>query len=269
MYLEFYNLREYPFNITPDPRFLYLAPHHKDAYDHLMYGIQNRKGFIQLTGEVGSGKTTLCRAVLANLGRDVETALILNPLLTESQLLRAMLNDFGLEVKGQDRLAYIEKLNDFLLEKSRQEINVALLIDEAQDLSTEVMEQVRLLSNLETDQQKLIQIVMCGQPELETRLSLPDLRQLRQRITVRYHIPPLTQEDVMMYIRHRLWVAGSDGRVVFDRGAIREVYKFSKGSPRLINAVCENCMLAGFVVRTNIIDARCVKKAIQQLEGSK
>jgi len=269
MYLEFYNLREHPFNITPDPRFLYFARHHKEAYDHLMYGIQHRKGFIQLTGEVGSGKTTLCRAVLANLGKDVETALILNPSLTESQLLRAMLNDFGLEVKGRDRLAYIEKLNDFLLERSKEGTNVALVIDEAQDLSPEVMEQVRLLSNLETDQQKLIQIVMCGQPELEKRLARPDLRQLRQRITVRYHIPPLTQEDVMMYIRHRLWVAGSDGRIIFDAGAIREVYKFSKGGPRLINAVCENCMLAGFVARTNVIDARCVRKAIQQLEGSR
>lgn len=269
MYLEFYNLREFPFNITPDPRFLYFTQHHKEAYDHLMYGIQNRKGFIELTGEVGSGKTTLCRAVLANLGKDVETALILNPSLTESQLLRAMLNDFGLEVRGRDRLAYIEKLNEFLLERSREGTNVALVIDEAQDLTPEVMEQVRLLSNLETDQHKLIQIVMCGQPELEKRLARPDLRQLRQRITVRYHIPPLTQEDTMMYIRHRLWVAGSDGRIVFDAGAIREVYKFAKGGPRLINAVCDNSLLAGYVARSNVIDARCVKKAIQQLEGSR
>jgi len=269
MYLEFYNLREYPFNITPDPRFIYFARHHKEAYDHLMYGIQNRKGFIELTGEVGSGKTTLCRAVLANLGKDVETALILNPSLTETQLLRAMLNDFGLEVKGRDRLAYIEKLNEFLLERNKEGTNVALVIDEAQDLSPEVMEQVRLLSNLETDQQKLIQIVMCGQPELQKRLARPDLRQLRQRITVRYHIPPLTQEDTMMYIRHRLWVAGSDGRIVFDAGAIREVYKFSKGGPRVINAVCDNSLLAGYVARSNVIDARCVKKAIQQLEGSR
>lgn len=269
MYLEFYNLREFPFNITPDPRFLYFTQHHKEAYDHLMYGIQNRKGFIELTGEVGSGKTTLCRAVLANLGKDVETALILNPSLTESQLLRAMLNDFGLDVKGRDRLAYIEKLNEFLLERNREGTNVALVIDEAQDLTPEVMEQVRLLSNLETDQQKLIQIVMCGQPELEKRLARPDLRQLRQRITVRYHIPPLTQEDTMMYIRHRLWVAGSDGRIVFDSGAIREVYRFSKGGPRLINAVCDNSLLAGYVARSNIIDGRCVRKAIQQLEGSR
>jgi general secretion pathway protein A len=269
MYLEFYNLREYPFNITPDPRFLYLAPHHKEAYEHLIYGINQRKGFIELTGEVGSGKTTLCRAVLSNLGKEVETALILNPSLSETQLLRAMLNDFGIEAKGRDRLAYIEKLNEFLLERNREGTNVALVIDEAQDLSPQVMEQVRLLSNLETDQHKLIQIVLCGQPELEKRLSRPDLRQLRQRITVRYHIPPLTQEDTMMYIKHRLWVAGSDGSIIFDAGAVREVYKYAKGGPRLINAVSDNALLAGYVAQTRHIDARCVRKAIEQLEGSR
>lgn len=269
MYLEFYGLKEYPFNITPDPRFLYLAPHHKEAYDHLMYGINRRKGFIQLTGEVGSGKTTLCRAVLANLGKEVETALILNPCLSESQLLRAMLNDFGLEVQGRDRLDYIEKLNSFLLEKNRDGINVALLIDEAQDLSPQLMEQIRLLSNLETDQNKLIQIVLCGQPELEKRLARPDLRQLRQRITVRYNIQPLTLEETAMYIRHRLWVAGSDGAIVFDEGAAREVYRYSKGGPRLINAVCDHALLAGYVNRTKKIDQRCIKMAIEQLEGPK
>jgi general secretion pathway protein A len=270
MYLEFYNLREYPFNITPDPRFLYFATHHKEAYDHLMYGIKSRKGFIELTGEVGSGKTTLCRAVLANLGKDVETALILNPSLTETQLLRAMLNDFGLNnPRGNDRLGYIETLNEFLLEKNREGINVALLIDEAQDLSPQVMEQIRLLSNLETDQQKLIQMVLCGQPELKERLSRPELRQLRQRITVRYHIPPLTLEDTMMYIRHRLWVAGSDGSIVFDSGAVKEVYRYSKGGPRLINAVSDHALLAGYVAGTRRIDSKCIKRAIEQLEGTR
>ena len=234
-----------------------------------MYGIQNRKGFIELTGEVGSGKTTLCRAVLANLGQDVETALILNPSLTETQLLRAMLNDFGLEAKGRDRLAYIEKLNEFLLQKNSDGINVALLIDEAQDLSPQVMEQIRLLSNLETDQHKLIQIVMCGQPELKKRLERADLRQLRQRITVRYHLPPLSEQEIMMYVAHRLWVAGSDGSITFQPRAIKEIFKFSKGTPRLINAVCDNAMLAGYVARLKTIDYNCIKKAIRQLEGSK
>ncbi len=267
MYLEYYNLSEFPFNITPDPRFLYFAKHHQEAFDHLMYGIQGRRGFIELTGEVGSGKTTLCRAVLANLGEGTETALILNPSLTETQLLRAILNDFGLSVKGRDRLAYIETLNEFLLLKNKEGTNVAVLIDEAQDLTPEVMEQVRLLSNLETDQHKLIQIVLCGQPELKDRLARPDLRQLRQRITVRYHIPPLTLDETMMYIQHRLWVAGSNGELTFDASGVREVYRYAKGGPRLINAVCDHALLAGYVAQTKTLDARCVKRAIRQLEG--
>jgi general secretion pathway protein A len=180
-----------------------------------------------------------------------------------------MLHDFGIDVSGRDRLSYIEKLNEFLLEKAREDTNVALVIDEAQDLSPQVMEQVRLLSNLETDQQKLIQIVMCGQPELKKRLARPDLRQLRQRITVRYHIPPLTMEDTMMYIRHRLWVAGSDGSLSFDASAVREMYKYTKGSPRLINAVGDIALLAGYVAKTHTITGKCVKKAIQQLEGNR
>jgi general secretion pathway protein A len=267
MYLTFYKLSESPFSITPDPRFLYFTPHHKEAYDHLMYGIQQRKGFIELTGEVGSGKTTLCRAVLAAVAKDIETAFVLNPSLTATQLLKAMLNDFGIEVRGRDRLDYIERLNDFLLKKNDEGTNVALFIDEAQDLSPEVMEQVRLLSNLETDQSKLIQIVLCGQPELQKRLARPELRQLRQRITVRYNIPPLSLEDTNMYIRHRLGVAGSDGSIVFEPDAVRSVYRYARGIPRLVNAVCDNTLLAGYVDRTYTITAACVRRAIRQLEG--
>jgi len=268
MYLEYYNLNEMPFNITPDPRFLYFAPHHKEAYDHMLYGISNRKGFIELTGEVGSGKTTLCRAVLSALNNSVETALILNPSLTETQLLRAMLNDFGLEIRGRDRLSYIETLNEFLLNKNKQGANVALLIDEAQDLTPQVMEQVRLLSNLETDQHKLIQIVLCGQPELKERLARPDLRQLRQRITIRYHIPPLSLEETGAYINHRLEVAGANGRISFEKMALKKIYKFAKGCPRLINAVCDHALLAGYVQNTNSINASCVDRAMKQLEGT-
>lgn len=267
MYLEYYGLTEYPFNITPDPRFLYFSQHHREAYDHILYGINRRMGFIELTGEVGSGKTTLCRAVLAALGGDVETALILNPSLTETQLIRAMLNDFGIQAGGRDRLSYIEKLNEFLLDRNREGTNVALVIDEAQDLSPEIMEQVRLLSNLETDQHKLIQIVLCGQPELKRRLERPDLRQLRQRITVRYHIPPLTLKEAGLYIHHRLAVSGAAGNVRFDAGAVKEVYRYAKGTPRLINAVCDNALLAGYVARLKIIDAHCARRAVRQLEG--
>ncbi|MDA0322474.1 MAG: AAA family ATPase [Verrucomicrobia bacterium] len=267
MYLEFYGLREFPFNITPDPRFLYYTPGHKEAYMHIMYGIQQRKGFIELTGEVGCGKTTLCRAVLAELGSSVETALVLNPQLTGTQLIRAILQDFGLTVKGRDRLTFIDQLNQFLLSKYRDNINVALIIDEAQNLSPELMEQVRLLSNLETDQHKLLQMVLCGQPELKKRLERPDLRQLRQRITVRYHIHPLTEEETMLYIQHRLWVAGANGGLVFDPKAVREVYKYSKGTPRVINNLCDNSLLAGFVRDVRLVDVKCVRRAVAQLEG--
>ncbi|MDI6774958.1 MAG: AAA family ATPase [Verrucomicrobiota bacterium] len=232
-----------------------------------MYGIKNRKGFIELTGDVGSGKTTLCRAVLAGLGSEVATALLLNPCMSETQLMRAMLNDFGLQVTRRDRLSYVETLNDFLLEQNRIGNNVALFIDEAQDLSPAVMEQVRLLSNLETDQHKLIQMILCGQPELHERLNRPDLRQLRQRITVRYYIPPLTREETMRYINHRLKIAGSDGRIAFDAAAVRKIHRYSKGCPRLINAVCDNALLAGYVSETRDIDARCAKNAIEQLRG--
>lgn len=267
MYLDFYGLKENPFSVTPDPRYLYFSPNHQEAYCHIIYGIEQRKGFIEITGEVGCGKTTICRAVLSALSDTVQTALILNPSLTETQLMRAMLNDFGLDVRCRDRLAYIETLNEFLLRMNADGSNVALVIDEAQDLSPNVMEQVRLLSNLETDQHKLIQIVLVGQPELKQRLASNNLRQLRQRITVRYHISPLTREQVAVYIDHRLKVAGSDGRVVFGTDAVKLVHKYSQGTPRLINALCDNVLLAGYVARTMSMDAECVKKAIAQLEG--
>lgn len=267
MYLEFYKLKELPFNITPDPHYLFFSRHHREAYNHVMYGIRGRKGFIQLTGEVGSGKTTLCRAVLAELGHGVQTALIFNPCLTEAQLLRAILRDFGLKSGGNDMLKLIETLNTFLLKKMEAGENVALLIDEAQNLSPQLMEQVRLLSNLETTHQKLIQIVLIGQPELAQKLESPALRQLRQRITVRYHLGPLAGDELGAYVAHRLRMAGSDGRIVFDAKALRLAYKYAKGIPRLINAVCDNALLAGYVATTWCIDAACMKRAIAQLEG--
>ncbi|MEI6218777.1 MAG: AAA family ATPase [bacterium] len=268
MYLDYYGLKENPFSVTPDPRYLYFSPHHQEAYCHIIYGIEQRKGFIEITGEVGCGKTTICRAVLSALSDTVKTALILNPTLSETQLLRAMLNDFGLPVHGRDRLTYIETLNRFLLQMNASGANVALLIDEAQDLSPNVMEQVRLLSNLETDQHKLIQIVLVGQPELKQRLESTGLRQLRQRIAVRYHISLLTREQTAVYIGHRLKVAGSDGRISFDQDSITLVQAYSHGTPRLINSLCDNVMLAGYVARTTTMDAACVKRAIMQLEGT-
>jgi general secretion pathway protein A len=269
MYLEFFRLKEKPFNITPDPRYIFFSRQHRDAYDHVMYGIRERKGFIQLTGEVGSGKTTLCRAVLAELGQSVQTALILNPCLTEAQLMRAILHDFGLSSSGKDMLRLIETLNAFLLQRMETGANVALLIDEAQNLSPRLMEQIRLLSNLETPRQKLIQIVLVGQPELEEKLRHVSLRQLRQRINVRFNLGPLHENEVGTYISHRLNTAGADGRIVFDAKALHLVFRYSDGIPRLINAVCDNALLAGYVSGTWTIDATCIKRAIQQLEGTR
>jgi len=269
MYLNYYGLKEHPFYVTPDPRFIFWTKQHREALDHLLYGIHERKGFIELTGEVGTGKTTLCRACLAQLGDSVDTALILNPSLTETQLLRAMANDFGLSAAGRDRLACIEAINRFLLERNAAGRNVALFIDEAQDLSPAVMEQVRLLSNLETDKTKLIQIILCGQPELKARLERPDLRQLRQRITIRYRIGPLNEAETAQYITHRLSVAagGAAAGVQFDEEAARSIHRYTRGSPRLINAIADNALLAGYIDQITMITQDCIQRAIHQLEG--
>ncbi len=267
MYLKFYGLSEPPFNMTPDPRFLLYTRHHREAYEHVFYGVEQRKGFIQLTGEVGSGKTTICRALLAGLKSDTNTALILNPCLTGNQLLRAILHDFGLSSGSRDRLALIETLNRFLLDQVAVGCNVALIIDEAQDLSADLLEQVRLLSNLETDQHKLMQIILCGQPELVRRLDAPELRQLRQRVTVRYHLRPLTESETSEYIDHRLRTAGWQGEPLFTPDAAHAVYAYANGIPRLTNALCDVSMLAGYVAQARTLDGACVRKAVQQLEG--
>jgi general secretion pathway protein A len=265
MYLEFFQLREFPFAITPDPRYLYFTPSHRAAFEHVVYGVSARKGFIELTGEVGCGKTTLCRAVLERLGDTVRSALILNPCLSGPQLLRAIVADFGLEAP-RDRLSQLAALNAFLLRQSAAGANVVLIIDEAQDLSAGTMEQVRLLSNLETAQQKLIQIVLAGQPELKQRLESPDLRQLRQRIAVRSWIPPLGAADVAGYIRHRLRTAGAPEDVEFDTAAVNRVSAYSGGVPRMINAVCDYALLAGYTLATRRITDACVERAVRQLE---
>lgn len=267
MYLEFFGMREMPFNITPDPRFLYYSARHREAFDHLRYGIEHRRGFMALTGEVGSGKTTVCRAVLASLSDKVRTALVLNPSLTETQLLRAILHDFGLMPKGRDRLTYIEQLNEFLLQQMEIGCNVALFIDEAQDLLPNVMEQVRLLSNLETDQHKLMQIVLAGQPELDQRLARPELRQLRQRITITCSLQPLSEEETGFYIQHRLAVAGAADGVGFGPEAVRMVHKHARGIPRVTNTICDRAMMAAYVAGKRIIGIREVRRALADLES--
>jgi general secretion pathway protein A len=267
MYNQFYGFREPPFNITPDPRFLFFSDRHREAFNHILFGIRERKGFVQITGEVGAGKTTLCRAVLEELGPNFVTALILNPCLDTTELLRTVLTEFGLEPGRADRVECLEMLNRFLLEQLEKGNDVVLLIDEAQDLSPELLEQVRLLSNLETDQRKLLQIVLLGQPELREKLDDRSLRQLRQRITVRYHLTPLDRGEAERYIQHRLQVAGGNGRPAFTSWAIRSIQRYSGGIPRLINAVCDKALLAGFVDGTDLLTWRQVRRAIRELEG--
>lgn len=265
MYLDFYQIKEAPFNVTPDPRFLFFSNQHREAFELIRFGIEQRKGFIVLTGEVGSGKTTLCRAVLAGLPKQIHAALVLNPMLTATQLLRAILRDLGLEANSRDRLQLMGQMNEYLLQRAAEGFNVAVFIDEAQNLMPEVLEQVRLLSNLETDQHKLLQIVLIGQPELKTRLAMPELRQLRQRILVKCELKALTAEEVGQYLAFRLQVAGAPNPWLFEDLAVRLVQKKAAGIPRVINAIGDRALLAGYVARAPHITKAEVERAVQDL----
>ncbi len=267
MYLDYYGLTEPPFDITPNPRFLFYSAKHREAFNHLLYGIRERKGFVQLTGEVGAGKTTLCRAMLEHLDDRYATALILNPVMSAAELIKAVAIEFGLPVNGLDRLDTLAVINQFLLQQVERGLDTVLIIDEAQDLTEELLEQVRLLSNLETDDRKLLQIILLGQPELRARLNSPRLRQLRQRITVRYHLLPLSRREVSQYVEHRLQVSGANGKPSFTGPALWQVCRYSQGIPRLVNAVCDKALLAGFVQKRERIGFRMVNQAIRELEG--
>lgn len=268
VYLEYYGLTEAPFDITPNPRFLYFSTKHREALNHLLYGIRERKGFVQLTGEVGAGKTTLCRAMLEQLGDKYATALILNPVLDADQLMKAIAMEFGLTVKGLDRLETVAAINEFLLKLVEEGRDAVLIVDEAQNLTHDLLEQVRLLSNLETDDRKLLQIVLMGQPELRDRLNDYSLRQLRQRITVRYHLRPLKRPEIGQYVQHRIHVSGGNGTPSFTVPALWRIYHYSQGVPRLINAVCDKCLLAGYVQQRERIDYNMVGTALRELEGT-
>lgn len=267
IYNEFYGFSEQPFNITPDPRFLFYSEGHREAFNHMLFGVKERKGFIQMTGEVGAGKTTLCRAFLEQLGDNFKTALILNPCMTANQLIRTTLTEFGLPAPYNDRVRAYEILNEFLLEELAAGRDVVLIIDEAQDLSADLLEQVRLLSNLETDQRKLLQIVLIGQPELRDLLASEELRQLRQRITVRYHLSGLSSPETEHYIQHRLQIAGSNSAPTFNRRALRKIHRSSKGIPRLINVVCDKALLCGYVDGEAHLTTRHVSRALSELGG--
>ena len=265
MYADFYGLSEKPFNLVPDPRYLFLANSHREALAHLLYGIEQGEGFIEVIGQVGTGKTTLCRTLLERVAEDVEVAYIFNPSGSEIELLAAIGREFALPTTARSRSELIEEINRFLLKQKAAGGRAVLVIDEAQELEPEVLEQIRLLSNLETEREKLIQIVLIGQPELEENLNRRDMRQLRQRITVRWRLEPFSRAEVSAYLEHRLKVAGLEGPSPFSAAAVRAIYRASGGVPRVVNALADRTLLAGYSAGQKRIDVRLVRKALKEL----
>ena len=263
MYMHFYGLSERPFSTVPDTTFLFKSKQYLDAYNHLLYGIHSKQGFMALVGDVGTGKTTLCRALLHALEGKMETALIFNPPQTSIELLRTILQDLGQEASGSSKSELLESLNAYLLRCSSAGKGVVIIMDEAQNLPEDVMEELRLLSNLETEKEKLIQIILSGQTELIRKLSRDALRQLYQRIAVWAHLKPLTRKDVGHYIYHRLLRAGSSGSVTFTGRALMKIYRYSGGIPRRINLICDKALLAGYVAQKKKITGSIVNEAIK------
>jgi len=270
MYEHFYGLTERPFAITPNPRFVYLSQRHQDALAHLLYGVGTggSGGFVQLTGEVGTGKTTLCRLVLEQVPKNTQVALILNPMLSPPELLRAICTELSVDIEdaGESMQQLLDRLYRYLLDRHAAGDRVVLIVDEAQNMSREGLEQIRLLTNLETATDKLLQILLLGQPELRELLGRPELRQLAQRITARYHLDPLNEEETAAYVRHRLSVAGA-ARCPFNEKALRALFRVSEGVPRLINIVADRALLGGFSKEQERIDADLVKSAAREVLG--
>jgi type II secretory pathway predicted ATPase ExeA len=275
MYERYYGFTEKPFSLTPDPKYLYRSEAHGNAFDLLQYAIDRREGFVVVTGDIGTGKTTLCRALLEKIDRTTFTALVLNPFLTEEDLLKRILQDFGVfsrdELKA-GRLAkatkqeLIDSLYDFLLGLIPLKASAVLVIDEAQNLPLPVLEQIRILSNLETDKEKLLQIILVGQLDLQTLLRSPELRQLDQRVSIRYELKPLDQETVAAYVAHRLTIAGGSAAVAFTAKALEQVHRLSGGIPRLINLICDRALLAGFSEQASRITPEMVINAAESLD---
>lgn len=267
MYLDHYGLREAPFSITPDPRYVFLSERHRDALAHLLYGIGKggSGGFVQLTGEVGTGKTTLSRLLLEQLPENTRVALVLNPMLSPVELVETVCEELKLDIAGKrgSLKGLTDTLNAFLLDAYAQGLRVVLIVDEAQDLSAESLEQVRLLTNLETPTQKLLQIILLGQPELREMLARPELRQLGQRVTARYHLTPLDAGESEAYVRHRMAVAGCT-RIPFTRLGLRALYQRSGGIPRLINIIADRALMAGFAHEEESIGERLVNRAAEE-----
>ena len=318
MYLDFFGLKEKPFSLTPDPRFLFLSESHRQALDHLLYGIREREGFILIVGDIGTGKTTICRELLEELDKNVASALILNPMLSEQELLEAIVQDFAIPLGGtgiradgegasqqifdsldsetqnalelnplmpgrrvlknilekvetgsavRTKKEIIDRLNAYLISLVEKGGNAVLIIDEAQNLSAPVLEQIRILSNLETTKRKLLQIVLVGQLELKHKLEGPDLRQLNQRISIRYRLKPLSFEETKRYVEHRLFVAGSNSSVAISDEAFGSIYDYSRGVPRLVNLICERALLASYVDQVRRVNAEMIARCRDSLDG--
>ncbi|HTW31502.1 MAG TPA: AAA family ATPase [Candidatus Sulfotelmatobacter sp.] len=260
MYKEFYGLRANPFNVNPDPRYLFLTRHTEEALACLTYGIQSRKGFVLLTGEVGTGKTTLINKLLEWLRlQQVATAFIFNSRMNVPQFLDYMMADFGIPVDTRSKSQILLRLYNWLLDRYRAGETAVLIVDEAQNLSDEVLEEIRMLTNLETFTEKLLQIVLVGQPELELKLKQPQLRQLRQRLTLRAKTHPLTLDETKAYVQQRLRIAGSNGQQIFEPEALAAVHRYASGIPRVINLLCEHCLVSAFVDQQKSIGAAVVE----------
>jgi len=270
IYNSFFGFSENPFNLTPDPRYLFMSPCHKEAVEHMLYGINERKGFIVITGGIGTGKTTLCRTLLNHLGEETRSALIFNSFISDMELLKSINQEFGIIMpsEAETKKDYIDALNRFLLDIFTGGGNAVLIIDEAQNLSHDVLEQIRMLSNLETAKEKLIQIILIGQPELQGVLSSPSLRQLNERVTVRYELAPLSFKDMRGYMEHRMIVAGGHGIARFTNRALREIYHYSRGNPRRINNVCDRALLVSYALGRHDVSGGVIKKSIRELSGN-
>jgi general secretion pathway protein A len=269
MYLSFFGLSEKPFAITPDPRYLYLSERHAEALAHLLYGINESGGFIQLTGEVGTGKTTVVRTLLSRVPHHADVAVILNPRVTPVEFLLTICEELGLPIEAADRDSVkqmVDALNRRLLSAHAEGRRIIVIVDEAQNLSAETLEQVRLLTNLETPTQKLLQIILIGQPELRDLLDRNDLRQLAQRITGRYHLKPLSREETQGYVRHRLRIAGATGEI-FTPSALRELHRLSSGIPRVINVSCDRALLGAYTRESRKVSAALVRQAAGEVYG--
>ncbi len=264
MYKQHFGLTEKPFNTTPDPRYFFASEKHSEALNSLIYAINERKGFVVITGEIGAGKTTISRALLTQCDLTTKVALITNTHLTARELITEILNELEVDYKPGSKHKLLGQLNNYLVSQLALDVNVVLIIDEAQNLTPKVLEEVRMLSNLETEREKLIQIILLGQPQLKAKLEHPGLAQFKQRIAVYYHLQPLTQPETREYIKHRLKLAGSSGPDIFTEESIELIYTYSGGIPRLINLVCDSALLSAYAFNTRVVDRAIIEDVIKE-----